>query len=158
MIIEMYNDYSILQSAGINKEVECESINYAFDKGEHVFKPVDAVYGSLISRNGAYLSLLASTVSGNGNIIPVTSFTLGDINGDGKVDVSDYIGIANHIMGNTPEGFIVKAADVNEDSVVDVSDYIGVANIILTGSIYGNANNARTFLYEEDVEQEIDPE
>ena len=82
----------------------------------------------------------------------------GDINGDGKVDVSDYIGIANHIMGNTPEGFVVKAADVNEDGLIDVSDYIGVANIILTGSIFGNANNARMFLYEEDVEQEIDPE
>ena len=90
--------------------------------------------------------------------LTITSYTPGDINGDGKVDVSDYIGIANHIMGNTPEGFVVKAADVNEDSVVDVSDYIGVANIILTGSIYGNTNNARTFLYEKDVEQEIDPE
>lgn len=62
---------------------------------------------------------------------------MGDINGDGKVDVSDYIGVANHILGNTPEGFDAAAADVNNDGVVDVSDYIGVANIILTGSPYG---------------------
>ena len=92
------------------------------------------------------------------SIVEFDDIIKGDINGDGKVDVSDYIGIANHIMGSTPEGFVVKAADVNEDGIVDVSDYIGVANIILTGSIYGNANNARMFLYEEDVEQEIDPE
>jgi len=84
----MYNDYSILQSAGINKEVECESINYAFDKGEHVFKPVDAVYGSLISRNGAYLSLPTSSVSGNGSIMTQYVDT-GDINTDGQTTAQD---------------------------------------------------------------------
>lgn len=56
------------------------------------------------------------------------------------------------------EGFNVKAADVNRDGNIDVSDYIGVANIILTGSIYGTTNNARIFLFEEDVEQEMDPQ
>jgi hypothetical protein len=65
---------------------------------------------------------------------------LGDINGDGKVDVSDYIGIANYILGNAPESFNVDAADVDESGDIDVSDYIGVANIILTGSIYGSRN------------------
>ncbi len=64
--------------------------------------------------------------------------TPGDINGDGLVDVSDYIGIANHILGQTPEGFNEKAGDVDGDGIIDVSDYIGVANIILTGSIYGS--------------------
>ena len=62
----------------------------------------------------------------------------GDANGDGTVDVSDYIGIANYIMGNVPEGFNDKAADVNDDGVIDVSDYIGVANLILYGNISGN--------------------
>lgn len=61
----------------------------------------------------------------------------GDVNGDGKVDVSDYIGVANHILGQTQAGFNEKAADVNEDGKIDVSDYIGIANIILTSSVYG---------------------
>jgi len=61
----------------------------------------------------------------------------GDGNGDGVVDISDYIGVANHILGNTPDGFNVDAADVNKDGVIDISDYIGVANIILTGSPTG---------------------
>jgi len=59
--------------------------------------------------------------------------TLGDVNNDGVVDISDYIGVANHILGNTPEGFNEVAADVNNDGSIDISDYIGVANIILTG-------------------------
>jgi len=67
----------------------------------------------------------------------VIIYKRGDINGDGAVDVSDYIGIANFILGNKPEGFIETAADVNNDGNIDVSDYIGVANIILTGSVYG---------------------
>ena len=58
---------------------------------------------------------------------------LGDVNDDGVVDISDYIGVANHILGNTPAGFNLKAADVNNDNEIDISDYIGVANIILTG-------------------------
>ncbi len=69
--------------------------------------------------------------------LTVVSYKTGDINGDGKVDVSDYIGVANYILGSTPEGFVKKAADVDGSGTVDVSDYIGIANIILTGSIYG---------------------
>ena len=80
------------------------------------------------------------------NVLPISlvgKTLLGDVNNDGKVDVSDYIGIANHIMGNTPQGFNRTAADVDENGVIDVSDYIGVANIILTGSIYGSQQQSR---------------
>lgn len=75
---------------------------------------------------------VAFTVTINSSVLS------GDINGDGVVDVSDYIGIANYILGQTQEGFNEEAADVNGDGEIDVSDYIGVANIILTGSPYGN--------------------
>lgn len=66
-----------------------------------------------------------------------SEFIPGDATGDGVVDVSDYIGIANYILGNPPAGFNEKAADVNGDGIVDVSDYIGVANIILYGKVNG---------------------
>ena len=118
----MYNDYSILQSAGINKEVECESINYAFDKGEHVFKPVDAVYGSLISRNGAYLSLPTSSVSGNGSIMTQYVDT-GDINTDGQTTAQDASLVLQHVAGKTPlNDNVKKAADVNGDGEVTAQD------------------------------------
>ena len=71
--------------------------------------------------------------------LTVINYVTGDISGDGIVDVSDYIGVANHIMGDTPQGFNAKAADVNNDNAIDVSDYIGVANIIMTGSVYGQS-------------------
>lgn len=90
--------------------------------------------------------------------LTIKSYTLGDINSDQKIDVSDYIGIANHILGNTPDGFVVKAADVNVDGNIDVSDYIGVANIILTGSIYGSNSNAPVMNFEEEENLEVDPD
>ena len=72
----------------------------------------------------------------------VINYTPGDISGDGEIDVSDYIGVANYIMGDTPAGFVAAAADVNKDQKVDVSDYIGIANMILYDNIYGQAVNA----------------
>jgi hypothetical protein len=58
---------------------------------------------------------------------------IGDVNDDGDVDISDYIGVANYILGKAPSGFNETAADINSDGTIDISDYIGVANIILKG-------------------------
>ena len=65
----------------------------------------------------------------------ISSYTLGDVNADGSIDVADFIAIANHILGKTPAGFVEKAADVNEDGSIDVADFIAVANIILHNSV-----------------------
>ena len=68
----------------------------------------------------------------------ISSYTLGDVNADGSVDVADFIAIANHILGNTIPGFVEKAADVNEDNSIDVADFIGVANMILSQQVAGS--------------------
>jgi len=72
-----------------------------------------------------------------GTITVEKGFVLGDVNGDGKVNINDYIGVANHILGNSPAGFNEAAADTNGDGKININDYIGVANIILTGSPSG---------------------
>ena len=68
-----------------------------------------------------------------GYTVSLDDMILGDGTGDGVVDISDYIGVANHILGIPQTGFNADAADVNMDGIIDISDYIGVANIILTG-------------------------
>ena len=75
--------------------------------------------------------------------IEESNYMLGDINGDGTVDVSDYIGVANRILNIGQEGFNELASDVNEDGIIDVSDYLGIGNIIHTGSPFGNSNASR---------------
>lgn len=68
----------------------------------------------------------------------ISSYMLGDVNSDGSIDVADFIAIANHILGNTISGFVMKAADVNEDNSIDVADFIGVANMILHQQVAGS--------------------
>jgi hypothetical protein len=82
---------------------------------------------------------LTETVQTALNVIP---YIPGDISGDGVIDVSDYIGVANYILGTSQEGITAAAADVNKDKLVDVSDYIGVANLILYNNIYGQTVSA----------------
>jgi len=86
---------------------------------------VDGVYTATADKKNAKLVV---KFTGQGSEV-----LAGDVNNDGTVDISDYIGVANHILGNTPDGFNAAAADVNNDGEIDISDYIGVANIILTG-------------------------
>ncbi len=69
-------------------------------------------------------------------------FVLGDVNGDGKVDVSDYIGVANYILNIPQETFNEQAADVDKNGIIDVRDYTGIGNIIHTGSPYGSGENS----------------
>lgn len=59
------------------------------------------------------------------------SYTRGDVNGDGYVNVTDAVAIANHILKQDKGTFIFEAADMNGDGTVNVSDAIGVVNVIL---------------------------
>ena len=56
---------------------------------------------------------------------------IGDTNGDGKVTVTDAVGIVNHVLHRTPSVFIIKAADVNGDGSITISDAVKVVNIVL---------------------------
>lgn len=71
--------------------------------------------------------------------LTIINFMLGDVNGNKKVEVSDFIATANYILGNPPQVFIFKAGDVNSNNKIEVADFIGIANIILNGSGSSNA-------------------
>ena len=66
--------------------------------------------------------------------IPVAEplpFKYGDVNADGVVNVSDIVGVINHIM-QRPDGlFNEEAADANQDGEINVSDVVKIVNIIM---------------------------
>ena len=66
----------------------------------------------------------------------VNTFLLGDVNGDGRVNVSDAILLINYLInenqsGQVPSGFNSAAADFNRDGLVNVSDASTLINHIL---------------------------
>ena len=59
--------------------------------------------------------------------VDITSLTLGDVNGDGYVNIVDALKTAQYAVGEEPQGFIAAAADVNSDNKIDAIDALMIA-------------------------------
>lgn len=56
----------------------------------------------------------------------------GDVNGDGKIQATDYVKIRNHIMSKSQlTGASLEAADINQDGKIQATDYVKVRNHIM---------------------------
>lgn len=56
---------------------------------------------------------------------------LGDVNGDGLVNIADVVTIVSYILGDTPEVFYEDAADMNEDGEINITDAVKLVENIL---------------------------
>ena len=61
-------------------------------------------------------------------------YILGDVNGDGKVTVTDVLMIMDKARGNLSKHFIEEAADLNHDGKVTLADAMLVLDIVLNSS------------------------
>ena len=122
---------------GEDGEVAVVTVNLSADmeEGEYpvILKDVVLTDAGSVSYETDYLK----------STLVISSYILGDVNADKKINVTDFIAVANHILGNTPEVFIHKAADVNFDNKINVSDFIGIANMILSGAGTANSNSTQ---------------
>ena len=59
------------------------------------------------------------------------TFTRGDVNMDGEIDVADVTSLINYILGANPQPFNMAAAYINEDQDIDVADVSMLIAIIL---------------------------
>lgn len=58
------------------------------------------------------------------------SYLLGDVNGDGMVNVADFMAVSQYIRQLNPSPFIFEAADVDGNGTINVSDMMGISQII----------------------------
>ena len=63
--------------------------------------------------------------------LTVTEAVMGDVNGDGRVSVTDVISMNSYILEEEPARFIRKVADLNSDGKVTITDMVQVIDIIL---------------------------
>lgn len=84
-------------------------------------------------------NIVISSVGGE-NVSSQTELTynvkisiLGDVNGDGKVNVTDIVSLYNYILGNTA-GVDESSVDRNGDGKVNVTDIVSLYSIILNSN------------------------
>ena len=120
MLVPVIKDYFVNTVGGYLYNEQTHQFDY--DTGNEVspFSTIEPSYGYLTintPQNHVNIDLF------DGGTIP------GDVNGDGKVNVSDVTALINMILGITP--IDQTRADVNGDTKVNVSDVTALINIIL---------------------------
>lgn len=56
---------------------------------------------------------------------------LGDVSGNGQIDIGDAVSIVNYIVGKPSENFIEAVADTNKNGVIDIGDAVTIVNLII---------------------------
>ena len=68
-----------------------------------------------------------------GYLTKKVSILRGDANGDGEVNMTDAMYIANYILGNPDTDFDIEAADANLDGEINLQDVMFIVNYSLNG-------------------------
>ena len=58
-------------------------------------------------------------------------YQIGDVDGDGEIDVNDLTMMIAYILGLDSEGIVLEAADLDDDGVIDVNDVTSLISFIL---------------------------
>ena len=102
-----------------------ENVYYTVEDG-HVIKHVDTIITYDCEATTVIYTKVELTTG-------QTSSLLGDVNGDGSVDISDVTMLVDYILGKNHDSFIIGNANVNQDGGIDVADVTALVNIILNG-------------------------
>ena len=57
---------------------------------------------------------------------------IGDVNGDGEVNIGDVTAIIDYLLGTAGDNFNVEAADVNRDGEVNIGDVTAIIDMLLS--------------------------
>ena len=56
---------------------------------------------------------------------------LGDVNGNGGIDIGDAVSIVNRLVGKPVVNFVEAAADTNKNGGIDIGDAVTIVNILV---------------------------
>ena len=113
--------------------IACASIHNPFGQNNWKLKNWTEYPIKYVPPHPMYASSAEESPPGNGTEF-FQSNVLGDVNGDGIVDITDLVSMINLIMTYEDTSLIIQAApqvDVNNDGVLDILDVITLINIIV---------------------------
>jgi hypothetical protein len=120
-----YTDWRVASTADDNRFVHSEPLVdfYALRSTGELFVFVQAGTSSSTSPN---IYALDYTIGQAVSPTPAPGL-LGDVNGDGNVNIVDALQVARYYVGNPPSGFITANADVNRDGSINIVDALRIA-------------------------------
>ena len=66
--------------------------------------------------------------------LTVSDVKIGDVDGSGRVTITDAVAIVSHILGEDIDGFVAAAADVDGNGKITITDAVAVVDMILSGT------------------------
>ncbi len=86
--------------------------------------------------------------------LTITDVLIGDVNGNGQIDIGDAVCIVNHLVNKLNSVFIEVAADLNGNNQIDIGDAVMIVNYLVgkTDSL------APQLILEEETTNERDPD
>ena len=103
--------------------------------GQNVWEGVDQQSVSLFTPSNDIANLYMQADQWMYFYIPIqTDYTLGDVNGDGHVDINDVTALINFVLSGEGSNVDLRAADLNVDGHVDINDVTALINYVLTGT------------------------
>ena len=146
---------SLLQNGAIR--ILCASSkNYTFEGNEGAILNLTLNIGSEVADGDYFITIkdvILSTAASVGYEQPVftsklsvSSYEMGDLNKDTKINVVDYTALVSMIMGTDGGAFPLELADFSGNGKVDVTDLTAIVNKIMNGASSSAKSVKRTAL------------
>ena len=102
--------------------------------GENVWAGVDQESIPLLTPSNESAELYKAADQWMYFYIPIeTGFIVGDVTGDGFVDINDVTALINYVLSGDASNIDLRAADLTGDGQVDINDVTSLINYVLTG-------------------------
>ena len=98
--------------------IELKTYDKTTGKTYRVLETIDFVSQSMVGQPSSPMTATVKT------------YTLGDVNDDGRINIADVTSTLSIMAGNSNDKFIREAADANEDGRVNIADIAKILAII----------------------------
>ena len=140
IVIELRN----LSSINVSQNQQVSIWDETVPEWENFVLAIKEASGLLVGR--AKIQILLNVDIGSSNITEIdkiytinynSSFMMGDVNGDGAMNVIDIVELANAVLNDDYSEINFEASDVTGDGTISVLDVVDLANHILDDQPYG---------------------